>query len=874
MAADVAAPTALPPGATAGEPPASPGEPIGTFIAPGAQAAIRTAIARAGGCEVFFLGRRGESGRIEEVEDCCRGNGHAVPVLRRAARGYDAAIHNHPSGDLTPSDPDLAIAADLGDLGLAFLIVDNAAERVNPVVKLFERPPPPPPADPGELAAILGPEGALAGALADYEPRPGQLEMASAVAAALGSDGIVAIEAGTGTGKSIAYLVPALLRATRAKERVVVSTNTINLQEQLVRKDIPALRAAWPAIAGSAGAEPPRVALLKGQSNYVCLRKVEDFETGTLAEGLLEDEAEAAAIRELGAWARRTREGTREELPAPPLPSAWEKVQVDGDTCTRTACRHYQECFYFRARREAAAADLVVANHHLLLADLSVRRGAGFRGAAVLPPFRHLVLDEAHHLEEVASEHLGAHVTSLGLRRLLGRLKAARRPDRGALPALLRAARDPAVARHVEEVAIPARAAAEERVETVFALAAGLVTALGRGEPAGEAERGGAEAALRILPAHREDERWQTFSREAVELVRALELLATEVRRAAKRAAGAGGGGAGPIDDPLLLELEALATRVGAAAAALAAFVDRDADGPEAVRWIERRRTRRDAPAIALRSAPLSVAETLAQEVYPNLGGIVLTSATLALGRRFDYFAKRIGLDQVDPRRVETRAIPSPFDYERQALLAIPKDLPEPGEGGYEDACAEALLALAQASGGRAFFLFTSYGALERAHARLAGPVRALGFTPLKQGETTRRRLVERFRQEAPAVLFATDSFWEGVDVRGGALRLVAIARLPFRVPSEPIQEARAEAIAARGGDPFRELAVPQAVLKLKQGFGRLIRAHTDRGAIAILDRRVLTRTYGRLFLDSLPPARQLRLPLRALLPHVAEACA
>jgi len=865
------------------------GLPFEAYLTPAARDAIASVIREAGGNEVFFLGKA-EGGRVFAVEDFCRGNAHMVPVLKRAARGFDVAIHNHPSGDLTPSDADLQIAADLGDMGLGFFIVDNQARRVNPVVKVIPREEPPPPVDAGAVERALAAGGPIASLLgAAFEARPEQGRMAREVAHAFSRAGIAAIEAGTGTGKSLAYLVPALLRAVRARERIVVSTATIALQEQLVRKDIPLLLEAWPAIAAShegVSLEPPKAVLMKGRSNYVCLRKVDDMAGGV--DEVCENDAEKDEVAGLVRWARKSRFGSREELPVIPSRDAWEKVAVEADTCTRTACKSYQECHYFKARREAAAADIVVANHHLLLSDLAVRRSVGWKAGAVLPPYRHVIIDEAHHLEDVASEHLGDQATTHGIRRTLGRLLSARRHEKGLLPALRSRllAIDGSIpldaARLVEERAIPERHNIDPALEMVADSAGAFLQAVGAGadrEGGGRAPgEGDGTTSLRVKPEHRARPEWTRFEGEARELASRLGILSSTIERGLK-----------PVEDlerqdlhGILLEVKAVAGRLALAAASVLAFVDPSEDDGQ-VRWIERRRPRGRDPygALSLRRAPLEVAATLAHEFYPHVAGGVMTSATLAVAKSFDYFSARTGLDRAEPLpdapsqapRLSTLRLPSPFDYARQSVLGLPRDLPDPTDRGFDDAAAQALLAAADASGGRAFFLFTSYRALERAHRALERPLRERGLTVLRQGEAARPRLVERFMQEAPAVLFGTDSFWEGVDAGGGALRLVVIQRLPFRVPSEPLQEARAEAITRRGGDPFQEMTLPQAILKLKQGFGRLIRSRSDRGAIMILDRRVLVKGYGRLFLESLPPARRVTGTLAEVLTAVREVC-
>ncbi|MDZ7272107.1 MAG: DEAD/DEAH box helicase family protein, partial [candidate division KSB1 bacterium] len=383
---------------------------VADYIAEEAAVAMRQAIAEAGGNEVFFVGHTDDDGAVRTIKVLARGNQEAVPAVTRAVNPGDAVIHNHPHGPLTPSEADLAVASHVGQLGVAFYIVNNDVDDIYVVVE------PSPverelPLDPEELAALIRPGGPISRKLKGYEDRPQQVEMIEAVCRAFNEHRLAVIEAGTGTGKTLAYLLPAIFWSVRNKQRCVVSTHTINLQEQIVKKDIPFLHQVLK--------EDFSAVLVKGRGNYACLRKVSELER---EPELLVDEENTAELQALLAWAKVTKDGSRSDLPFMPRAETWEAIASESDTCARAKCPHFAQCFVNRARREAAKAHILVANHHLLFADLAVREQLGTAGeAAVLPPYRHIIFDEAHNIEEVASSYFGSRITRAGLARLLRR---------------------------------------------------------------------------------------------------------------------------------------------------------------------------------------------------------------------------------------------------------------------------------------------------------------------------------------------------------------------------------------------------------------------------------------------------------------------
>ncbi len=817
-------------------------------IASLAVVAAREAIADAGGNEVFLLGVLGEDRRVVEVRVAARGNRNAAPAILHLPRPGEVVIHNHPSGILEPSDADLEVASSLGQDGVGFFIVDNDVRQVYVVVE--------PHADreiaaldPEAVARCLGPGGAVAQSLPGYEHRPEQLAMLEAVVESFNGNGIATVEAGTGTGKSLAYLVPAIHWSLANRERVVVSTHTINLQEQLIRKDLPFLveRAGLPC----------KAVLVKGRGNYLCRRKAEQAR-GAAAQ-LIDDDLQRE-LRQVLEWAEHTRDGSRSDLPVMPRPEVWEQVVSENDNCLRARCPYYDSCFFYEARRAAAKADVLVVNHHLLMADLALREELGnYTQNAVLPPTTRVIIDEAHHLEDVATSYFGSRIGPLAIERTLGRLQQARNPTRGVLPALsmaLESIESPEDAPQAQgaAAAIDERLLAQrgslgrETQECFSALAAGLEDLL-------ERPLGPVPEKVRVIPALRETPYWGQLSRAVSRLAASLTHYAESIARVLERIE--------QMSDKVPRQVRYLATELGAMGQRLAGcggglelFLG---DDEESCRWIEGVRSSRGGPTLSFNVAPIAVGPLLRRALFERFRTVALTSATLAVEHRFDYLHERVGLRRLEPpERLRTLLVASPFDYERQALLAVPRDMPEPADPGFETASHEFMAELLALTRGGTFLLFTSYAALERAWRALQAPLEAMGLAPLRQGSANRSALLHRFTRNSRSVLFATDSFWEGVDVRGDALRCVVIAKLPFSVPTEPIQQARHEAIRAAGGSPFAEHTLPQAVLKLKQGFGRLIRSRDDRGAVVILDSRIGRRRYGPAFLESLPPARRV----------------
>ena len=635
------------------------------------------------------------------------------------------------------------------------------------------------------MQEIFGPEGLIAQAHPEYEYRPGQIDMARAVMRAFEEKRHLIVEAGTGTGKTLAYLVPAVSSALAGNGRVIISTGTKNLQEQLMEKDIPFLQGVLPSRFSAT--------YMKGRSNYVCLHRLARAEDAPVLDGL----EEVDYFEEVSLWAKQTQIGDRSELATlPESLSFWRHIDARPDTCLGQKCPDFDPCFITRMRDRAREADIVVVNHHLFFADLALRNG---NYGSVLPEYTAVILDEAHLIEDVASEYFGSQVSNYQIDDLVR--------DLGILK--------------IDDAEVDREVTKSTARLSDFADNFWMGFRDGRGE----------EGRFPIVPG--------TFAKRNRD----------------------GDYEATPLGD-LYMALVGAITRVETT---LDAIQDKPADIENLVRrlrqlrfelefivtgsdkkfvyWIERRNR-----GIFLRASPIDVAGLLQDKLFDEVPTVVLTSATLSSGGNFAFIRDRLGLDTADDLIAE-----SIFDYPSQAILYLPAKMPDPRATEWAEAAAAEVIRILNATEGRAFVLSTSYAGMQSLFEQVWAEIE---YPCLVQGSASKGQLLKRFRETRNAVLFATSSFWQGVDVRGEQLSCVIIDKLPFAVPTDPVVAARQRYIEDLGGSSFYEYSVPQAIISLKQGLGRLIRSTTDRGVLAVLDPRLRTKPYGQTFLRSLPPCR------------------
>ncbi len=781
--------------------------------------------------EVFVIGQLDNNGIVESIKVCGRGNEHAVPVSLEAKTAA-VLIHNHPSGNLTPSDEDLVIASRAAENAQGFYIVNNSVSKINVVVepilpKKLKK------LNPESIGKYLSYGGALDKLSENFEERKSQIQLTKSIAEAFNKNLVGVFEAGTGVGKSFAYLIPSIIWAVNNKERVIVSTGTINLQQQLIEKDIP--------FAEKISGKKIKAVLMKGRQNYLCKRRLEE---AAKERELFDDDAEQ--FDSISEWNKTTSTGSRSDLSFMPSESVWSRVNSEADVCMGMRCIYHDSCYVMQVRKEAASANLIVVNHHLLFADLEARlEGAGYDDTAVLPPFNRIIFDEAHGMEHAATSFFSEQLNRFRILKQLNLLYRFRRGN---------------VAGHL--ITLEALSNVGDKAETVIEIFESLKKHITDLE----------DEALLLMP---EEFTWRLCDKTAKDsagLLSAMNVLHEDIAKfVGVFRTIISGISEKDEDHPAVWETKQILGRLENAGNVCQSFTEWN-ERDDTIFWIDKVRYKgKNGSGIYPRfyATPLDIAPKMQRGVFEPLDTVVCTSATLKTGKSFDYWLYRTGAGFTEHERLVTQEFSSPFPYMENMLLTIPSDMPMPDSSDFQSAVEDAVVKLIEIACGRTLVLFTSYESLRSACEFAREKLADDGIVVLRQGEDDRFRLLETFKKDNSSVLFATDSFWEGVDVPGESLSQVIIVKLPFSVPSDPVFAARSEAVTKRGGNPFMDLSVPEAVIKFRQGFGRLMRSSSDRGVVTVLDRRIIEKRYGSIFLSSIPETKIINEPLSTVLKSI-----
>lgn len=797
---------------------------------------LRDSIQEAFGNEVFFTGQIDENGVVVSAKVGSRGNEHSVPVNFSDVRQSSVLIHNHPGGNLHPSGADLGVAGDCSQNAQGFYIINNDVTDIYVVVepikpKVLQK------LDSDEIAFYLENGGPLSKMSENFEERKVQIELLKKIAGGFNANQLCAFEAGTGVGKSYAYLIPSIAWALKNKERVIISTGTINLQQQLCEKDIPAVE----KIIG----EKVNFILMKGRQNYVCKRRLQDV---TLIPDLFEEEQ--GELTKIAEWERETSTGSKSDLSFMPSDSVWSKVNSESDACMGMRCPFHNECYVMQVRKTAASSNIIVVNHHLLFADIEARiEGVGYDDPAVLPPYKRIIFDEAHGIEAAATSFFSESATRFKLNKLINQMYRKRKNSE---------------AGHLCSLAV--LSSNEEKAEAAYEITNQIKSAISNFEISGQdllrsdynlriCEKNARNFGPFLVAVHELEKAISSF----VDLIHVLMEGIDEDDR----------------DTPFYWESKIIWRRLQSYVLLLKDFCSWD-EHKESVFWIQKKRLQpgiakdnEQADFIVINKTPLDISHLMNDGVYEQMSSVICTSATLKTGRDFNYWMRRTGLSFADSERLATGDFASPFPYEKNMLFAVPRDAPLPDQMEFQQWIEMAIPRLITAAEGRTLVLFTSYESLKSAHRTTLSLLKGFEGRIMKQGDDDNSRLLDAFKKENESVLFATDSFWQGVDIPGESLSQVIIVKLPFAVPNDPVFTARSEMIESRGGNPFMELSVPDAVIKFRQGIGRLVRRSDDKGVVTVLDRRIYEKRYGTIFTSSMPECKRIYEPLSELVKKI-----
>ncbi|WP_238570010.1 ATP-dependent DNA helicase [Treponema phagedenis] len=675
------------------------------------------------------------------------------------------------------------------------------------------------PLDTAQIVEYLDETGSFASFFERYEVRHAQLDLTEEIANCFNNDSIGVFEAGTGVGKSLAYLIPAIKWALQNKERVVISTGTINLQQQLMEKDLPSAK----KIIGKE-AKDLKVLLLKGRHNYLCIRRLMQ----ALQEpDLFNDDYDE--IKKIQAWAATSADGSKAEMPFVPSDKVWAKVCAESDNCLGRRCPYYADSFVMKLKKEAAKASLLIVNHHLLFADLAARyEGYGYQTTAVLPPFKRLIFDEAHTMEDAAQSFFSKTFSQFELQRQINALYRHKKGKPiGVLPKLITIA-------HADEI-VP------EITKTLFELQTAYAVLDSEALPLCSS---GAISFQQMLPYQRD-----ALTQKLSAVRRNLEIVIQHFTALIDTVSD------DEQSEDTVQDAKLILWRFRELKETAESF-EQWKKLSEKVFWIEKIRSAQK-ETVRFHQTPLNLASLLHDAVFFPMRTVICLSATLKIGESFDYWLNRTGLNLPIDAPLITKTFPSPFPYKRNVLLNVPIDAPPPDDKEFQNWINKAIAEMIELSGGKTLVLFTSYESLKTACAHARAALKDTDLLILQQGEDDRSRLLNFFKENVSSSLFATTSFWAGIDVPGESLTHVILVKLPFSVPTDPVFKAKADAIDSAGGSSFMSLSVPEAVIQFRQGFGRLMRSQSDRGIVTLLDKRIIAKRYGQIFITSLPETRQ-----------------
>ena len=663
------------------------------------------------------------------------------------------------------------------------------------------------PLDIESLAGLISAGGAMDSLTENFEQRDSQIKLLKGICHAFNEDKIAVFEAGTGVGKSFAYLIPAILWSVQNKERIVISTGTINLQQQIFEKDIPFAQ----KITGT----KIKALLVKGRQNYICLRRY--FETINEIDLFTEEQEELDNIKE---WIKTTKSGDKSDLSFMPTESLWQRINSESDGCRGQLCPHKDKCFVMKVKKEAASSQILVVNHHLLFADIEMRLANGFDSNGVLPPYKKLIFDEAHGIENAATSFFSEGFNRFNLMKQIRLIYRARKGSKAGLIFSL------------------------ETLSTEPSCVGDLISQIGLLEShlleldEVTEKLMGKNYSVRVFDNPRYDftELFDIFRLIASDLALICKMIGDTLKGISEEDK--------KVDS--VWEATTILRRLEALAGFCSNFIRYD-ENPDKVFWIEKGKF------INYYQTPLDMSTLLHKGIFEAFSTVVCTSATLGIASNFSFWMRRTGILFEDKDRILQGIFDSPFPYKKNVIFAVPTDAVSADEFNFQSYVEDSLPRLIKASDGRTLVLFTSYESLKSAYEGCFSTLSKAGINLYKQGDDDRFRLLEKFKKDTSSVLFGTYSFWEGVDVPGESLSHVIIVKLPFGVPTDPVFAARSDAIGKRGGNSFMELSVPDAVIKFRQGFGRLMRKSTDRGCVTVLDKRLITKRYGSIFINSIP---------------------